>query len=257
MTESLDRTMNDTRFEELLGADPLSQDSDFLAATRATPEREAAWNLARNAELRLRGSLAAAAPSPDLLTKLMALPDVDGASEVADLSREAANNDWFRRFIPAAAMLVLALGMSWYLNLDAVLDPEIEQDLFSHIHAEEPFMNARRVQIDELNRHLEASLGAHLDSNAFTESLEVTFVKDCRVAKRVGTHLVVKGKEGPVNVIVLSDALVDSTTPIGDDKLSGRIARSGGTHTLVVIGDRQEPIDEYLRVLDSNLRWEY
>lgn len=253
MTEPLDRPMNDTRFETLLGADPLSQDPEFLAAAQETPERRAAWEGARAFETRLRSTLEGVTPPTHLEEKLLALPASVPVTAVP-LER-ARGREWARRLLPAAALLLLALGINSYLRIDAAW--ALQQDLFGHIYAEEPYITARRIQLDEVNMHLEASLGAHLDENTSTEKLEVTFVKDCRVAKRVGTHLVVKGKQGPVNVIMLSDALVEGEQPISDDKLSGKIAPSGGTHTLVVIGDEQEPIDEYLRVLDSNIKWEY
>jgi hypothetical protein len=254
MTEPLDRTMNDARFEELLGMDPLSQDPTFLAAARATPERHAAWQAAREVETRLRAALNAVTPPEGLAERLLGLPE--HAPRVLPFTRSAVGaGDWLRRLLPVAAVLLLALGINWYFQLDTTM--ALQKDIFGHIYGEEPFITSRRVLLDELNMHLEASVGAHLIANAKTKNLEVTFVRDCRVAKRKGTHMVVKGKSGPVTVFMLNDALVSAATPIADERLSGKIVPSGGNHTLVVIGDGKEPIDEYLQVLDSSIEWEY
>jgi hypothetical protein len=254
MTEPLDRTMNDARFEELLGADPLSQDPAFLAAARATPERQADWQEARELEARLRAALQAVTPPAGLAERLLGLPD--HAPKVLTFSNPAFGaSDWLRRLLPVAAVLLLALGINWYFQLDAAM--ALQKDLFGHIYGEEPFITSRQVLLDELNMHLEASVGAHLIANANTEKLDVTFVRDCRVSAQPGTHLVMKGKEGEVTVFMLNESLVSTATPIADEHLSGKIVPSGGNHTLVVIGDGKEPIDEYVQVLDSNLKWEY
>src|SRR5690606_37342979 len=63
--------MTDATFEELLGADPLSQDPAFLAAARATPARQAAWESACAFERRLRASLAAVQAPATLLPRLL------------------------------------------------------------------------------------------------------------------------------------------------------------------------------------------
>jgi hypothetical protein len=254
MTEPLDRTINDAHFEELLGADPFSQDPAFLAAARATPERHAAWQAAREVETRLRAALHAVTPPEGLAERLLGLPEQ--APQVLPFTRVAASNgDWLRRLLPVAAVLLLALGINWYFQLDNAMT--LQKELFGHIYGEAPFITSRQVLLDELNTHLEASVGAHLLANAKTENLEVTFVRDCPVAKRPGAHLVVKGKQGEVTVFMVNEPLVSAATPIADDKLSGTIIPSGGNHTLVVIGDGKEPIDEYVQVLDSNLKWEY
>jgi hypothetical protein len=174
------------------------------------------------------------------------------------LAREksALSGDWPRRLLPVAALLILALGINHHYRLDTAL--ALQQAFIQHIQAEQSVIDARTraVPLDELNQHLQTSLGAHLATNEATRQLNVSFIKDCRVAQRRGTHLVVNGERGPVNVLMLSDALPDGA-PLTDTGLRGRLIRSGGKHTLVVIGNDQEPIDEYLRVLDANLSWEY
>jgi hypothetical protein len=192
--------------------------------------------------------------APNTEAQVIPLPRVAAASTGAPATSPTTTADWLRRVLPVAAVLLVALGMSWYFQLDATL--ALQKDILGHIYSEEPFITSRPVMLDELNSHLEASLGAHLVANAATEGLEVTFVKDCRVAKQVGTHLVMKGEQGPVTVIMLPESVVEDETPIADGRLSGKMIPAAG-RTLVVVGNKQEPIDEYLRVLNSNLKWEY
>jgi hypothetical protein len=254
MTEPLDRTIDDARFEELLGADPFNQDPAFLAAARATPERHTAWQAAREVETRLRAALHAVTPPEGLAEQLLGIPDQ--APRVPPFPRVVTHGgDWLRRLLPVAAVLLLALGINRHFQLDDAMT--LQRDLFGHIYGEAPFITSRQVLLDELNSSLEATVGAHLVANASTEKLDVTFIRACRVAKRRSAHLVVKGEQGEVTVLMLNEPLVSAATPIADARLSGRIVPSGGKHTLVVVGDGKEPIDAYLDVIDSNLEWEY
>jgi len=247
--------MTDATFEELLGANPLSQDPAFLAAARATPAREAAWQAACAFEKRLRASLEAVQAPATLLPRLLAAVGAEPAAPVMLRPPRASTGDWLRRYLPVAAVLLLALGMNWYFQFDGL--QALQDDILGHIYDEAPYIpESAQVALDDVNAHLELSLGAHLASSAATRKLRVTFVKDCKVAKQVGTHLVVKGAQGPVNVIMLPSQVVEHETAIADAHLQGKMTPSSG-HTLVVVGDKQEPIDEYLRVFDSNLEWEY
>ena len=95
-----------------------------------------------------------------------------------------------------------------------------------------------------------------LQPGTATDGLEVTFAKDCYIAKQRAMHLVVKGKTGPVNVVMIPSQVVKSEMKISDKRFNGLVTPASGG-TLVIIGNKQEPISAYRDQLASSLKWEY
>ena len=246
--------MNDNDFAERLWANPHDNSPEFLRALGTDESRLAAQREALVLDASLKMALESPAPAAGLFKRLMQIPADSRPVELP--MRIAANDDSFlRRILPVAAVLLIALGIGTYFKPDA--HSELAQDLFAHVYLETPYMDPDgSYTLDAVNNRLISVVGAHLEVSPATESLQVSFVKDCWVAQQVAMHLVVHGSNGDVNVMLLPEQVSGSEFTIVDDQLSGIVAPAS-RGTLVVIGNKEVPITEYRNLLSSNLGWEY
>lgn len=204
-------------------------------------------------EARLQAGLNAVQAPAGLQERLLQIPDQ--VLNAAPARVEAANESQFlRRLLPAAAALLVAIGIGLYYEPD--LNAALASEIFGHIYLEEPFYGEGEVlAMAEVNARLQPVTGDSLPADG-SAVLEVTFAKDCYIAKKRTMHLVVKGSTGPVNVMMIPDQVVDSEVTISDQRFSGLMTPASGG-TLVVVGNKQEPIREYRDLVAAQLEWEY
>lgn len=191
-----------------------------------------------------------------LESRLLQIPDLAEATPVAAAPRlDAANAPYFaRRLLPAAAALLMAIGIGFWYQPD--LNAALASEIFGHIYFEEPFYGEGKVlALADVNARLQPVTGDALELQG-PDGLEVTFAKDCFIAKQRTMHLVVKGETGPVNVMMIPEQVVDSEVRISDQRFSGLMTPASGG-TLVVVGNKQEPIRATRDRVASSLHWEY
>lgn len=249
--------MNTNELIERLWADPEDVSEDLLAALAANQDLRAEQQAARDFNAALKASLHAVSADATLRLKLLQVPD-QTANKVADAAAPAmaaGNDSIWRRALPVAACLILILGLVLYFRPDMNL--ELEKELFAHVYAEERFLNSENhLPLSEVNARMDDVLGAHLLTTADTKKLDITFAKDCWIAKGKAMHMIVKGKTGAVTMIMMPSSIAASEFKIADERLRG-IVTPTAHGTLVVIGNKQEPIEEYRKLLSTNLDWEY
>ncbi|MGA0805062.1 MAG: DUF3379 family protein [Pseudohongiellaceae bacterium] len=209
-------------------------------------------------EARLREALNAVQAPTSLQTRLLQIPDLDAggmATTAQPMGVEAANAPQFlRRLLPAAAALLIAIGIGLYY--EPSLNAALASEIFGHIYLEEPdYGNDAVLPLAEVNAHLQPVTGDALQTDG-AELLEVTFAKDCYIAKQRTMHIVLKGETGPVNVMMIPERVVDNEVKIADRRFSGLVTPASGG-TLVVVGNKQEPITEHRDRIAAQLRWEY
>jgi hypothetical protein len=248
------KKMNDKEFTERLWSNPRDDSPEFRQALGEDTARQQAREEAVNFENLLGQALRVPAPAATLQQRLLQIPDATRPVELP--LHIAANEDSFlRRLLPVAALLLVAIGLGIYLKPES--NSALAHDLFSHVYAETPYMNPEgRYTLEDVNARMGAVVGAHLEASPATEALQVSFVKDCFVARQIAMHLVLHGNAGDVNVMLLPEQVSGSEFSISDEQFNGIVAPAA-RGTLVVIGNKQEPISEYRTLLSSNLDWEY
>lgn len=199
-----------------------------------------------------------------LLERLLGIPDLVGDADTAATASpatatasgaSAANEpQWWRRLLPAAAALFIAVGIGLYHEPD--LNAALANEIFGHIYIEEPYYgDGTALPLAELNARIQQVTGAPLDPED-AATLEVSFAKDCYVAKQRTMHLVVKGSTGPVNVMMIPEQVVDDEVRIADRRFSGLVTPASGG-TLVVVGNKQEPLARTRDLVANSLHWDY
>jgi hypothetical protein len=257
--------MNTNEIIERLWANPEDTSDDLVAALAGNPQLVAEQKNARDFNTRLRQGMHSVNADAALRQKLLQLPEQAERAEenlvVADVSVApaalvAGNDSIWRRILPVAACLILVVGLVIYFRPD--LNVELENEIFAHVYAEERFLDGETaIPLNEVNARMENVLGAHLLTSADTKKLNVTFAKDCWIAKGKAMHLIVKGKTGAVTMIMIPGSVASSEFNISDERFRGVVSPTTGGGTLVVIGNKQEPIEEYRKLLSTNLDWEY
>lgn len=206
-------------------------------------------------ELIRRELLSVSAPA-DLRQKLLQPERLQPARAWFGL---AANEGFFRRILPVAACLVVALGIAyWGVNDRHAM---LEHEIFEHMYLEGQLDNANAAEIPlaTVNTRMKQWMGAHLDMSTADPDLKVTFAKDCWVAKQMSFHMIMKGETGAVTVMMIPDkegAVGEREFNISDAMYSGVVTPTEGGY-LVVVGNRREPLTAYRNLLSGKLEWEY
>jgi hypothetical protein len=208
-------------------------------------------------ELIRRALLSVSAPA-ELRQKLLQ-PELlaPRKADVLSLFGLSANDGIFRRVLPVAACLVIAMGIAFWST--DTRHAALEEEIFAHMYLEEGLLDrpqAELISLPIVNSRMEEVVGAHLQMSEAVENLEVTFAKDCWVARKIGFHLVMKGEMGAVTVMMIPSQDKDVEFNISDARFDGLVTPTDGGY-LVVVGNKQEPIAEYRTLLSSQLDWEY
>lgn len=159
------------------------------------------------------------------------------------------------RLLPVAAVLLVALGLGFLFQPE--VDPALAREILAHIQVEEPYFGDGRIlPANEVEARMAPVMGEQMPAAGATAALSVTFAKDCLIAEKRSMHLVVKGEQGPVNLLMIPDRVVERETDISDDRFDALMTPASGG-TLVVVGNKREPIRRFRDQMASNLAWEY
>jgi len=206
-------------------------------------------------ETLLQQVLKAPSPPAGLQTTLLAVANEDTGSTVTTARQPAANDSLWRRALPVAACMALLLGLAW--RFQPAQDTPLVQEILRHVYAEERFLDSNNhVSLTDVNSRMSSVIKAQLASSPATNAMDVRFSKDCWIAKQAAMHLIISGDTGPVSMMMLPSKMVQQETVFSDDRFTGTITPMG-SGTLVVLGNRQEPVRKYTTMVQSNLHWEY
>jgi hypothetical protein len=241
--------MNDQEFINRLWANPHDNSADFIAARDASAERQALWLSAQDFETRLHRVLHAPTPSAALQNKLLQIP-------AQALPNAAANEaSFWHRALPLAACMVLVLGLA--LRFQPQVNDELTGQIMGHIYAEGRYLTSTTtISLDAVNARMKEIIEAELKAADDTRKLDIRFSRYCRIARSKAIHLIIKGENGPVTLMMIPRQVVKTETPIGDKQFSGFITPVRGG-TVVVLGAPQEPVRKYINLLSDNMQWKY
>ena len=187
--------MNFSDFKRLLGADPYSQDPDFLRARNAGGEFDEAAQAADEFEKKLQQSLAVNAPetlASDILEHVYATPQ--------------------RRFtgwpmaLAASVFMMIGAGAVFVWHQNQLAD--LESYVLNHWQmdgtniVEQARGPASIEEIQAIMASVNASAGQPLASKVY-------FIKNCPTPDGKGAHLVLMTEQGPVTVFYLPNTDIE------------------------------------------------
>ena len=221
----------DTRRRML--ADPNDRDPDYRAHLNACPGCRREQQRLRALDQRLAEALRVPVPE-GLEARLRVARGVQRKRE--------RRQRWLGGLALAASLLVMAVLLYRPGGAPGIL-PEvpIAHQVVLHILHEHEALEAQgpvpEERVERLLEEFHLHLAGHLDG--------VTYARRCPMGHEDGVHLVVRGKKGPVTVLVMPGERVRRPQPVDSRNLEGLIVPTG-FGSIAVVGSPAEPIGPIL-----------
>lgn len=241
--------MDDLEFRTRAYSNPLDDQEDFRAAANSSPERRSLVAELTVLEEQLEHALIGSVPVPP------------GLRQKLHRHAKPASPLRNRRFIALAASLVVAAGLGLNLFLQpgpSAQDLALHDELIEHLYQEAPNYESADSNSENLNwEAIEAVIrqaGASIKSPDDIAAMHITFAKLCGLAGARGAHLVTMGEHGPVSFIFVKATPVSTGLELRDERFQGRIVPVTDGN-MAVIGEKNESLEQYERLLRENLEW--
>lgn len=186
-------SMNFSEFIRQLGAEPRSQDPEFLRARQSSPEFLQAAEEADAFEEKLTRAMDLQAPDGMMESILQISQSPAGAAT-------AVTKPWWRSMAMAAGILVAigAAGITWNMNRGW---DNVDEYLADHYSHDGPSLVAQAGE--KTTKDIQA-IFALFNVEATPELTEiVSIIKYCPTPDGKGVHMVLNTSEGPVTVIYM------------------------------------------------------
>lgn len=241
--------MDDLEFRKRALANPHDTDEDFVAATASTPERMRLVQDIQALDKRIVATVNAVAIPADLATRLK--------SRQPRVSRPT-KSVW-TSYYAMAASLVIAVGVILSIGLQSAnpsaADLQLHDDALRHVYREEPRYDraASDLSWQQINAVI-AEAGGHLRDDERIKTMHVKFANGCRLASGTGAHIVLEGTKGSVSVLIIHSSPVKTRFDVNDPRFAGKIIPFGEGN-LIIVGEKEEPLETYEALLTDAFEW--
>ena len=236
--------MDDILFRHTAIATPNDKNEDFLRRQSGSESDKAFVNQAKQFDSDLQSILKVDLPD-DLTDKILL------AQSFAIESEKNLSHRWH---IGIAASVAFIIGISLpLLNNINNLSQEIGAVAMQHVQKEYSFT-------EKVNEHASLStVNAKLASyggRAKGDLGEVLYVNHCAFENTPALHMIIQGKKGRITVfIVPQDPGLINSPNFNNQYLKG-LTESIGKTSLVIVGEKDEPLEEIQQKLKENIEWE-
>ena len=260
--------MNEIEFRKRLYTNPLEVSQELLAAAGADPALQKFLDQTRELETEIVALVNAVEAPSGLADKLMAITgtastetELQNLGDVA--SKPAANNNFFQYYAIAASLL-LALGVTFSMTFDSgpsSTEIAVGDDVLRHLYMDgfeiDEVSNASNTTIFDLPaiNAVMAESGTRLVSNDFLQDLPIRSARPCAVVPAYqSAHLIFEGIQGAVSVIVINNSPVSVEYSFHDDRFNGIVVPMGEGN-MVLVGERNEDLEQYKTLFADNIDW--
>jgi hypothetical protein len=238
--------MDDSEFRTRAFSNPLDDQDDFRAAVDAHPDRRRLMDELKALEVDLQQTLRNVAVPDGLQQKLYR----HGRSAAPLLHQRSP-------YLLAASLIITAgLGLSLMQARPSAQDIAFHDSLVDHLHQEAPrYSDAPVIQWQQVEDVMRAA-GATLHASSEILSLHLTFANHCGLGLEAhrGAHIVAQGEYGPVSIIFVRNTPVSANIKLRDERFKGRIIPLAEGN-MAVIGEKNEALGKYERLLRDNFEW--
>lgn len=241
--------MDDLEFRKRALANPHDADEDFVAATSANPERMQLVQEIQALDKRIVGAINAVAIPADLAARLK--------SREPRTSRPTTSV--WTSYYAMAASLVIAVGVILSLGLQSAnpsaADLQLHDDALRHVYREEPRYDTAGSDLSwqQINAVI-TEAGGHLRDDERIKTMHIKFANGCRLASGTGAHIVLEGTKGSVSVLIVHSSPVKTRFDVNDPRFAGKIIPFGEGN-LIIVGEKEEPLETYEALLTDAFEW--
>lgn len=227
----------------VLGAEPQRRDSAILAHCQSCVACAAY----------LRDMLALDAR----LDRALAVPVPEGleARIVLDASLKHDRRTRPVTWLALAASLVLAVGIGttlWWNRMPAEmpLTAALVQHVRNPQEADAIVPGQPLIAQVSLVQGVLDKVGAHINGGLN----DVTYARVCPFRGRLVAHLVVRGKDGPVTILLLPHIKVDQPRHFNEDGFRGML-EPAGTGSIAILANNPSPMQPMAEALAGKVQW--
>jgi hypothetical protein len=236
--------MDDILFRHTAIATPCDKSKEFLDTVEESEQNKALVKEAKAFDAELEAMLNVSVPD-NLADKILL------EQSFAIENDKKSNNRWH---IAIAASIAFIIGISLpSLSTLTQAPSDIGTVAMEHV-INEYYMTSKideKATLPMINAKL-ASYGGEVKS----ELGEVTFVNFCDFKGTRALHMVMKGEAGPVTVFVVpGDSGLTEKAEFHDSHLKGLTEKMGHAD-VVIVGEKNEPLDKVQSLLKESIVWD-
>ncbi|MDP1930024.1 MAG: DUF3379 family protein [Gammaproteobacteria bacterium] len=243
--------MDDLEFRKRALANPHDTDEEFIAATSSSTARQQLVQELRMLDSRLSEVLLSAPIPTDLVERLKSRQPRAAAPKTRTM---------FSRYYALAASLVVAVGVTLSVGLQSArpsaADLQFHDDVLSHVYREAPRYSSNLADLSwQQISQVITEAGGHLREDERIKTLHIKFANDCNIVPATrGAHIVLEGTKGSVSVIIINNSPVTTKFDVTDPRFTGKIIPLG-VGNLIIIGEKEEPLESYEALITDAFEW--
>ena len=248
--------MDDLEFRRQAFANPSSHDQDFLNAAQASPERTQLLLQLQALDARV----SAAARSVQIPSGLAARLKAREEPAANDHAIVTSKKPKFKRYVAAAASIVVALSLILSPGLTtarpSAADLKFHDDVIGHVYREVARFDTKRedASLVQINSVFEEA-GGQIRNVDRIKQMHIKFANGCNIAQNSkGAHIVLDGEKGSVSIMVVHNSPVTTTFNVNDSRFVGKIIPFGEGN-LIIVGEKDEPLDKYEAMIAETFEW--
>ena len=235
--------MDDLQFRRALYEDPKNLNEEIKAAMNADPKKQQFAKELGQFDDKIAQALKVDVPN-DLAEKLILRQTLASHRQQKRKSRV---------HLALAASVAFAFGLTLnFLQFSSAYTGVGEYALAHVYHEEGDFDNnqSARVTLASLNNKMET-----FDGNFVNMIGQLISADYCRFDGIKSLHLVFQGSESPVNVFIVPERDEVGFAQYFSDKKYNGVAEKIGKQNIIVVGDKNEPIEQWKTDISKNIRW--
>jgi hypothetical protein len=236
--------MDDILFRHTAIATPNDKNDEFLRRQCDSEKNKTLVDQAKKFDLELQSVLKVDLPN-DMIDKILL------EQSFAIENKKNVNHRWH---LAIAASVAFLIGISLpLLNNLNYFTQDIGTVALQHVQEEYYFTEKvdENASLSTVNAKLARYGGLAKDDLG-----DVLYVNHCDFDGRPGLHMIIQGEQGRITVFVVpDDAGLRSSPDFYNQRLKG-ITENLGKVSLVIVGEKDEPLEKMKLKLKENIQWQ-
>lgn len=236
--------MDDILFRHTAIATPKDKNEDFLKRQGKSEQDKSLVDDAKKFDSQLKSILKVDVPE-DLANKILL---------EQSFFIESKKNLSHRWHLAIAASIAFIIGISLPL-LNSINHSPLDIGTVAMQHIQKEYFFTSNINEQASLVSVNAKL-ANYGAKATGDLGEVLFVNFCDFEGTPALHMIIKGETGRITVFVVPKKAGFTDTPIFNNQYLKGVSKDFVKTNLLIIGEKDEPLEKIQQTLQQNLQWE-
>ncbi len=236
--------MDELEFRRTIYAQPDTNDADVIEAAAQDATKQQFWQDVKQLDHKIKRSVNEVDVPSDLAHRLILRQTI---------SRHRQQQIRQRWYLALAASIAFLVGINFTFLQNSPLDLSHYALAHRYQEGEVPMQMNENVTLQQLNVKL-ASMGGHLQGTDFHNNIgNIYFANFCDFEQVRSLHLVIDGEQGKVTVFVVPhDKKYTIDGQFSDQRFNGKAVDLGSV-ALIVLGEKNQPLQKVTDKLRKEL----